>query len=110
MGAEGIVGAGQFHQDLIVVNRYRKIPGDSCDEQGGFRPTSRYINLTKVCMERIKVYPLPSGDIQVSQSSSSLLVPLSVHYLFCTLCLSHCHLPLFGPLACPLFISYFMSM
>ena len=46
---------------LYLIPRYRKIPGDVCNEQGGFHPTSRFINLTEVCTERIKV-PTPSPE------------------------------------------------
>ncbi|KAL8622054.1 hypothetical protein ACOMHN_056539 [Nucella lapillus] len=37
------------HEAKVISEGYRKLPGDVCSEQDGFRPSSKYINLTEVC-------------------------------------------------------------
>ncbi|XP_025108123.1 sortilin-like [Pomacea canaliculata] len=47
------------HEQKIISEGYRKIPGDVCNESQGFKPSSRYINLTETCNQRLKPVDLP---------------------------------------------------
>ena len=50
-----------------VPASYRKLPTDVCNEQGGFSPSSRRVNLTAVCQGRIRVAPLSPAQLKVGK-------------------------------------------
>ncbi|XP_076469202.1 sortilin-like [Babylonia areolata] len=45
------------HEQKVISEGYRKLPGDVCSEQEGFKPNSKYINLTQICDGRIAIEP-----------------------------------------------------
>ncbi|XP_070193615.1 sortilin-like isoform X2 [Littorina saxatilis] len=70
------------HEQKVISEGYRKLPGDVCNEQSGFSPTSKRINLTTVCTERIKVATLSPAELKVGLPRLLLLpAHLPFHFL-----------------------------